>query len=63
MGHNAVFINEPKLSEFKTLLLKEGIPAEFSGGVLVCNNMVAIRRVTISLDLNYIKYIPIFKLT
>ena len=47
MGHKSVFVNEPKLSEFKTLLLKEGVQAEFSGGILVCNNMVAIRRVCV----------------
>ena len=45
-GHKAVFINEPKLSDFKQVLLKEGISAEFSAGVLVCNNTVAIRRVS-----------------
>ena len=44
-GHKAVFINEPRLLEFKLLLLKEGIQAEFSAGVLICNNCVAIRRV------------------
>lgn len=44
-GHQAVFINEPRLSDFKQVLLREGIQAEFVGGVLVCNNMVAVRRV------------------
>ncbi|KAJ0061179.1 hypothetical protein NL108_010483, partial [Boleophthalmus pectinirostris] len=43
-GHESVFINEPRLSDFKQVLLKEGIQAEFVGGVLVCNNMVAVRR-------------------
>uniref|UniRef100_H2M7W9 Cleavage and polyadenylation specificity factor subunit 2 n=1 Tax=Oryzias latipes TaxID=8090 RepID=H2M7W9_ORYLA len=43
-GHQAVFINEPRLSDFKQVLLREGIQAEFVGGVLVCNNMVAVRR-------------------
>uniref|UniRef100_A0A672GF25 Cleavage and polyadenylation specificity factor subunit 2 n=1 Tax=Salarias fasciatus TaxID=181472 RepID=A0A672GF25_SALFA len=42
--HQSVFINEPRLSDFKQVLLKEGIQAEFVGGVLVCNNMVAVRR-------------------
>jgi hypothetical protein len=41
-----VFINEPRLSDFKQVLLREGIQAEFVGGVLVCNNMVAVRRVS-----------------
>lgn len=43
-GHQSVFINEPRLSDFKQVLLKEGIQAEFVGGVLVCNNLVAVRR-------------------
>lgn len=43
-GHQSVFINEPRLSDFKQVLLKEGIQAEFVGGVLVCNTMVAVRR-------------------
>lgn len=46
-GHQAVFINEPRLSDFKQVLLREGIQAEFVGGVLVCNNMVAVRRVSV----------------
>ena len=45
-GHQSVFINEPRLSDFKQVLLREGIQAEFVGGVLVCNNMVAVRRVS-----------------
>lgn len=43
-GHNAVFINEPKLSDFKMVLLQEGIQAEFSAGALVCNETIAVRR-------------------
>ncbi|ESO87748.1 hypothetical protein LOTGIDRAFT_234977 [Lottia gigantea] len=42
--HNSVFINEPKLSDFKLVLLQEGIPCEFVAGVLICNNMVAVKR-------------------
>lgn len=45
-GHRAVFVNEPKLSDFKVVLLQEGIQAEFAAGVLICNNMVAVRRVS-----------------
>lgn len=41
-----MFINEPRLSDFKQVLLREGIQAEFVGGVLVCNNLVAVRRVS-----------------
>ena len=43
-GHMSVFINEPKLSDFKQVLVREGIQAEFSAGVLICNNSVAVRR-------------------
>lgn len=45
LGHQSVFMNEPRLSDFKQVLLREGIQAEFVGGVLVCNNLVAVRRV------------------
>ncbi|KAM6311375.1 cleavage and polyadenylation specificity factor subunit 2 isoform 2-T2 [Aegotheles albertisi] len=44
LGHQSVFMNEPRLSDFKQVLLREGIQAEFVGGVLVCNNLVAVRR-------------------
>ncbi|KAG1652144.1 Cleavage and polyadenylation specificity factor subunit 2 [Nymphon striatum] len=43
-SHSTVFINELKLSDFKQVLLKAGIHAEFSGGILYCNNVVAVRR-------------------
>lgn len=43
-GHKTYFVNELRLSDFKQILMKEGIQAEFIGGVLVCNNSVAIRR-------------------
>lgn len=43
-GHMAVYINEPKLSDFKMVLLQEGIQAEFSAGALVCNDTIAVRR-------------------
>lgn len=48
-GHQSVFMNEPRLSDFKQVLLREGIQAEFVGGVLVCNNQVAVRRVSLFL--------------
>lgn len=48
-GHQSVFMNEPRLSDFKQVLLREGIQAEFVGGVLVCNNQVAVRRVSVVL--------------
>ena len=43
-GHSSVYINEPKLSDFKSVLINEGVQCEFSGGVLICNNQVAVRR-------------------
>lgn len=42
--HDAIFINELKLSDFKQILLNNGIQAEFSGGVLFCNEKVSVRR-------------------
>ncbi|XP_055375909.1 probable cleavage and polyadenylation specificity factor subunit 2 [Condylostylus longicornis] len=43
--HNAVFINELRLFDFKQVLLKNNINSEFSSGVLWCNNgNIAIRR-------------------
>jgi len=41
-----VFVNELKLSDFKMVLTREGIPSEFSGGVLFCgkSSNVALRR-------------------
>lgn len=43
-SHPTIFVNELKLSDFKQVLMKSGIQAEFSGGVLYCNNQVAVRR-------------------
>ena len=40
-----MYINEPKLSDFKMVLLQEGMQAEFASGVLICNETVAVRRV------------------
>uniref|UniRef100_A0A915IT43 Cleavage and polyadenylation specificity factor subunit 2 n=1 Tax=Romanomermis culicivorax TaxID=13658 RepID=A0A915IT43_ROMCU len=42
--HTAVFVNDPKLSDLKQLLMLAGFQAEFSAGVLYVNNAVAIRR-------------------
>lgn len=51
-GHTSVYINEPRLSDFKQVLNKAGIQAEFAGGVLICNNIVAVRRVSKTLVLS-----------
>ncbi len=41
-----VFVNELKLSDFKMVLMRSGIPSEFNGGVLFCGQLsnVALRR-------------------
>ncbi|XP_035223144.1 cleavage and polyadenylation specificity factor subunit 2-like, partial [Stegodyphus dumicola] len=44
IGHPTIFINEVKLSDFKQVLMRHGINAEFSGGVLYCNDVVALRK-------------------
>jgi len=45
-SHPTVFVNELKLSDFKQVLSKSGIPSEFSGGVLWCaQGTIALRRV------------------
>lgn len=43
-GHVTIFVNELKLSHFKQILVRNKIQAEFSGGVLYCNNKVAVKR-------------------
>ena len=42
--HQAVFVNDPKLSDLKQLLATSGFHAEFSAGVLYVNNIACIRR-------------------
>ncbi|KAI2797545.1 cleavage and polyadenylation specificity factor subunit 2 [Blomia tropicalis] len=42
--HKTIFVNELKLSDFKQILMKNGIQAEFSGGVLLCNGHVEVKR-------------------
>lgn len=42
--HSTIFVNELKLSAFKQVLMKEGVQAEFSGGVLLCNGTVQVKR-------------------
>ncbi len=43
--HKTVFVNEPKLSDLKQIFLQNSIQAEFHGGVLVCNGLIALRKV------------------
>ncbi|GIY28510.1 cleavage and polyadenylation specificity factor subunit 2 [Caerostris extrusa] len=43
-GHPTIFINEVLLSDFKQVLMRSGVSAEFSGGVLYCNDVVALRK-------------------
>jgi cleavage and polyadenylation specificity factor subunit 2 len=44
--HRTVFVNEPKLSDLKQIFMHNSIQAEFHGGVLVCNGIVALKKVT-----------------
>uniref|UniRef100_A0A2L2YDG7 Cleavage and polyadenylation specificity factor subunit 2 n=1 Tax=Parasteatoda tepidariorum TaxID=114398 RepID=A0A2L2YDG7_PARTP len=43
-GHPTLFVNEVLLSDFKQVLMRNGINAEFAGGVLYCNDVVALKR-------------------
>lgn len=43
-NHATIFVNELKLSDFKQVLVKNGIQAEFHGGVLYINDKVCVRR-------------------
>lgn len=43
-SHDTVFVNEVRLNEFKLILTKNGLSAEFIMGVLVVNGKVAIKR-------------------
>ncbi|CAF1306100.1 unnamed protein product, partial [Didymodactylos carnosus] len=44
--HSSVFVNEPKLLHLKMILIQQyGLRAEFVGGVLTCEDSVAIKRV------------------
>ncbi|KAI8376072.1 beta-lactamase-like protein [Radiomyces spectabilis] len=48
----AVFVGDVRLTEFKRLLQNEGISAEFKGeGMLVCNDQVAVRKVSLLIPL------------
>ncbi|CAF1052808.1 unnamed protein product [Brachionus calyciflorus] len=42
--HKTVFVNEPKLSDLKQIFSQNSIQAEFHGGVLVCNGIVALKK-------------------
>jgi cleavage and polyadenylation specificity factor subunit 2 len=42
--HKTVFVNEPKLSDLKQILIQNSIQAEFHGGVLVCNGIIALKK-------------------
>jgi len=43
--HQPIFVGEVLLSEFRTLLQKEGYQTDFANGVLICNNEIAIKKV------------------
>ncbi|KAL3313091.1 cleavage and polyadenylation specificity factor subunit 2 [Cichlidogyrus casuarinus] len=42
--HETVFVNEPKLSDLKQILVHSGLRAEFVSGTLMVNECVAIKR-------------------
>ncbi|XP_059486908.1 probable cleavage and polyadenylation specificity factor subunit 2 [Neocloeon triangulifer] len=45
LTHQATFINKLKLSDFKQVIVKAGLSAEFSGGVLwCCKGTIAVRK-------------------
>ena len=48
-NHKALFFNELKLYDFKQTLMKAGYQAEFNLGALIVNNIIAIKKVHISL--------------
>eukprot|EP01112_Ceratiomyxa_fruticulosa_P013936 TRINITY_DN3952_c0_g1_i2.p1 TRINITY_DN3952_c0_g1~~TRINITY_DN3952_c0_g1_i2.p1 ORF type:complete len:765 (-),score=147.43 TRINITY_DN3952_c0_g1_i2:128-2422(-) len=43
-GHNAVYVGDIKLSDFKDVLTKNGFHVQFNRGVLTANGCVALRR-------------------
>jgi cleavage and polyadenylation specificity factor subunit 2 len=43
-GHSAVFIGDIRLSNLRSVLEQNGIKAHFSGGALICNDTVAVRK-------------------
>ncbi|XP_033109053.1 cleavage and polyadenylation specificity factor subunit 2-like [Anneissia japonica] len=44
LDHEQVFLNAPRFQSLKQVLARNGINVEMSGGVLVCNNLIAIKR-------------------
>ena len=50
-AHPCVFVNEPKLLDLKMILIRQhGLKAEFVNGVLICEDTVAIKRVSHSME-------------
>jgi cleavage and polyadenylation specificity factor subunit 2 len=43
-SHEAVFVNDPKLSDLRVFLNRSGFSAEFSAGVLYVNDVLRISR-------------------
>lgn len=43
--HEAVFVNDPKLSDLKSFLAKSGLTAEFNMGDLYVNDVLRVSRV------------------
>lgn len=43
-GHSCIFLGEIKLTNFREVLLKQGIKAEFKKGFLICNDSILLRK-------------------
>ena len=46
--HKTVFVNDPKLRDLKQIYLQNQIQAEFHDGVLVCNGIIALKKVILN---------------
>jgi len=49
--HKTCYVNELKISDFRNVLLKQGMKAEFDSGVLVCNGLIAVKKNGLRLNL------------
>ncbi len=58
--HKTVFVNDPKLRDLKQIFLQNQIQAEFHDGVLVCNGMIALKKVIFKLLFQLLNFNFIF---
>ena len=45
-GHDAVFLGDVRLNEMKTILTRKGYHVQLNRGVLLCNNLISIQKVS-----------------